>query len=87
MLAEVRRRFISAVVVVAIVMVVVSSIGHIKASTRTVPVSLTDPNSDAADSDIGTFRNDNCCRQRSKNRQMPASSEAEQEKAQTQQSS
>jgi hypothetical protein len=59
MLAEVRRRFILAVVVVAIVMVVVSSIVHIKASTRTVPVSLTDPNSDAADSDIGTFRNDN----------------------------
>jgi hypothetical protein len=36
MLAEVRRRFILAVVVVAIVMVAVSSIGHIKASTRMV---------------------------------------------------
>jgi hypothetical protein len=59
MLAEVRRRFILAMVVVAIVMVAVSSIGHIKASARMVPVSFTDPNSDAADSDIGTFRNDN----------------------------
>jgi hypothetical protein len=60
MLAEVRRRFVLAVVVVAIVMVAVSSIGHIKASTRMVlvPASLTDSNSDAADSDIGAFRND-----------------------------
>jgi hypothetical protein len=60
MLAEVRRRFILAVVVVAIVMVAVSSIGHIKACTRMVlvPVSLTDPNSDAADSDISAFRDD-----------------------------
>jgi hypothetical protein len=60
MLAAVRRRFILAVVVVAIVMVAVSSIGHIKASTRMVlvPVSLTDSNSDAADSDIGAFRDD-----------------------------
>jgi hypothetical protein len=47
MLAEVRRRFMLPVLVVAIVMVVVSSISHIKASTRMVPVpvSLTDPNS------------------------------------------
>jgi hypothetical protein len=49
------------VVVAAIVMVVVSSSGHIEASTKMVPVpvSLTDPNSDAADSDIGAFRKDN----------------------------
>jgi hypothetical protein len=48
------------VVLVAIVMVVVSSSGHIEASTKMVPVpvSLTDPNSDAADSDIGAFRDD-----------------------------
>ena len=52
MLAEVRRRFILAVVVVAIVMVAVTSIGHIKASTRMVlvPASLTDSNSHGADS-------------------------------------
>jgi hypothetical protein len=47
-------------VVVAIVMVVVPSVGHIEAGSRMVPmaVSLTDPNSDAADSDIGAFRDD-----------------------------
>jgi hypothetical protein len=60
MLAEIRRHFILAVVVVAIVMVVVSSIAHIKASTRMVPVpmSFADSNSNAADSDIGAFRDD-----------------------------
>ena len=60
MLAEIRRRFILAVVVVAIVMVVVSSIDHIKANTRMVPVpmSFADSNSNAADSDIGAFRDD-----------------------------
>jgi hypothetical protein len=60
MLAEIRRRFILAVVVVAIVMVVVSTIAHIKASTRMVPVpmSFADSNSNAADSDIGAFRDD-----------------------------
>jgi hypothetical protein len=40
--------------VVAIVMVVVPSVGHIEASTVRMPVSLTDPNSDAA----GDFRDD-----------------------------
>jgi len=40
--------------VVAIVMVVVPSVGHIEASTIPMPVSLTDPNSDAA----GDFRDD-----------------------------
>ena len=41
-------------------MVVVPSVGHIEAGSRMVPmaVSLTDPNSDAADSDIGAFRDD-----------------------------
>jgi hypothetical protein len=60
MLAEIRPHFILAVVVVAIVMVVVSSIAHIKTSTRMVPVpmSFADPNSDAPDSDIGAFRED-----------------------------
>ena len=60
MLAEIRRHFILAVVPIAIVMVVVSSFAHIEASTKMVPmpVSLTDPNSDAADSDIGAFRDD-----------------------------
>jgi hypothetical protein len=39
---------------------VVPSVGHIEAGSRMVPmaVSLTDPNSDAADSDIGAFRDD-----------------------------
>ena len=42
------------------VMVAVSSIGHIKASTRMVPVpmSFADSNSNAANSDIGAFRDD-----------------------------
>jgi hypothetical protein len=41
-------------------MVVVPSVGHIEAGSRMVPmaVSLADPNSDAADSDIGAFRDD-----------------------------
>ena len=39
-------------------MVVVPSVGHIEASTIPMPVSLIDPNSDAADSDIGAFRDD-----------------------------
>jgi hypothetical protein len=49
-----------AVVVLAIVMVVVPSVGHIETSIRMVPmpVSLTDPNTDAADPDIGVFRDD-----------------------------
>jgi hypothetical protein len=52
-----------------------------------VPVSFADSDSKAANSDIGAFRDDHwfVCR-RSKNRQMPTSSEAEQEKGQTQQS-
>ena len=60
MLAGICRHFILAVVVVAIVMVVVCSIAHIKASTRMVPVpiSFADSNSNAADSDIGAFRDD-----------------------------
>jgi hypothetical protein len=60
MLAGIRRHFILAVVVVAIVMVVVCSIAHIKASARMVPVpmSFADSNSNAADSDIGAFRDD-----------------------------
>ena len=39
---------------------VVSSFAHIEASTKMVPVpvSLTDPNSDAANSGIGAFRDD-----------------------------
>jgi hypothetical protein len=59
MLAEIRRHFILAVVVVAIV-IVVSSIAHIKTSTRMVPVpmSFADSNTNAADSDIGAFRDD-----------------------------
>jgi hypothetical protein len=45
--------------VVAIVMVVVVlSVGHIEASMVPMPVSLTDPNSDAADPDICAFRDD-----------------------------
>jgi hypothetical protein len=40
--------------VVAIAMVVVPSVGHIEASMVRMPVSLTDPNSDAA----GDFRDD-----------------------------
>jgi hypothetical protein len=58
--AEIRRHFILAVVVVAIVMVVVSSISHIEASTRMVPVpmSFADSNPNAADSNIGAFRDD-----------------------------
>jgi hypothetical protein len=45
--------------VVAIVMVVVvPSVGHIEASMVPMPVSFTDPNSDAADPDIGAFRDD-----------------------------
>jgi hypothetical protein len=49
-----------AVVVVAIVMTVVSSIGHIEASTRMVPLpmSFTEPDPHAAESDIGAFRDD-----------------------------
>jgi len=45
--------------VVAIVMVV-PSVGHIEASMvpMSMPMSLTDPNSDAADPDIGAFRED-----------------------------
>jgi hypothetical protein len=41
-------------------MVVVSSIAHIKASTRMVPVpmSFADSNSNATNSDIGAFRDD-----------------------------
>ncbi|MGO9701252.1 MAG: hypothetical protein ACLPX7_18530 [Xanthobacteraceae bacterium] len=39
---------------VAIVVVAVPSVGHIEASTIPMPVSLTDPNSDAA----GDFRDD-----------------------------
>jgi hypothetical protein len=60
MLAEIRRHFILAVVVVAIVMVVVSSIAHIEATTRMVPVpmSFADSDPNAADSDIGAFRDD-----------------------------
>jgi hypothetical protein len=45
--------------VVAIVMVVVPSFAHIKASVVPMPVSLTDRNSDAAAPDIGAFRDDN----------------------------
>jgi len=37
---------------------VVPSVGHIEASMVPMPVSLTDPNSDAADPDIGAFRDD-----------------------------
>jgi hypothetical protein len=45
--------------VVAIVMVVVvPSVGHIEASMVPMPMSLTDLNSDAADPDIGAFRED-----------------------------
>jgi hypothetical protein len=44
--------------VVAIAMVVVPSVGHIEASMVRMPVSLTDPNSDAADPDIGAFGDD-----------------------------
>jgi hypothetical protein len=40
------------------VMVVVPSVGHIEASMVPMPVSLTDPNSDAADPDICAFRDD-----------------------------
>jgi hypothetical protein len=49
-----------AAVIVAIMMVAVPSVGHIEARTRMVPmpVSLADHNSDAADSDIGVFRDD-----------------------------
>jgi hypothetical protein len=38
----------------------VPSVGHIEASTKMgpAPVSLTDPNSDPTDSDIGAFRED-----------------------------
>jgi hypothetical protein len=43
---------------VAVVMMVVPSVGHIKATMVPMPVSLTDPNSNAADPDIGTFRDD-----------------------------
>ena len=39
--------------------VVVSSFAHIKASTFPMPVSLTDPNPDAADSDFRIFRDNN----------------------------
>jgi len=40
--------------------VVVPSVGHIEASMvpMPMPMSLTDPNSDAADPDIGAFRED-----------------------------
>jgi hypothetical protein len=45
--------------VIAIVMdVVVSTFAHIEAGIVPVPVSLTDPNSDAADPDIYVFRHD-----------------------------
>jgi hypothetical protein len=45
--------------VIAIVMeVVVSTFAHIEASMVPMPVSLTDPNSDAADADIYVFRHD-----------------------------
>ena len=45
--------------VIAIVMdVVMSHVRHIEASIVPVPVSLTDPNSDAADPDIYVFRHD-----------------------------
>jgi len=37
---------------------VVPSVGHIEASMVPMPVSLTDPNSDAADPDIGAFRDE-----------------------------
>jgi hypothetical protein len=43
--------------VVAIMMVVPSG-GQIEAAMVPMPVSLTDPNSDAADPDIGTFGDD-----------------------------
>jgi hypothetical protein len=36
----------------------VPSVGHIEAAMVTMPVSLTDPNSDAADPDIGAFGDD-----------------------------
>jgi len=38
--------------------VVVPSVGHIEASMVPMPMSLTDLNSDAADPDIGAFRED-----------------------------
>jgi hypothetical protein len=41
-----------------VVMMAVSSRGHIEATMVAMPVSLTDPNSDAADPDVGDFRND-----------------------------
>jgi hypothetical protein len=49
-----RMRWSAAVVVV----MVVPSGGHIEAALVPMPVSLTDPNSDAADPDVGAFRND-----------------------------
>ena len=57
----IRRHFVLAVVVVAIVMVVVSSIAHIKARTGMVPLpmSFADSNSNAANADIGAFRDRN----------------------------
>jgi len=59
MLAGIRRHFILAVVAI-VTKVVVSSFAHIEASTKMIPMSasLTDPNSDAANSDIGAFRDD-----------------------------
>jgi hypothetical protein len=42
---------------VAIVMVA-PSVGHIEASMVPMPVSVTDPNSDVVDPDIGAFRDD-----------------------------
>jgi hypothetical protein len=41
-----------------VAIVVVPSVGHIETSTVPMLVSLTDPNSDAADPDIGAFGDD-----------------------------
>ena len=46
-------------VVVAIVMVVTPSVGHIEARMVPMPVSLTDHNSDATDPDIDALRDNN----------------------------